>query len=192
MTEAFLLDDESSADDRVRFKASDVRRMLEAGILDDERRYEVIEGEIIEIQAHNPPHLRVKRWLLRSLYRQLDDACWIDSEPTFSLQPNGDFTLPDLIVYPAGVEAHLVRGPDTLLVIEVADKTLKKDRGRKAQLYARHGVRDYWVVNALSLATHRYLAPAGGRYSTETEHAPDETLTPILLPGVQLRLADVG
>lgn len=180
------------SDDRVRFTASDVSRMLDAGILDDERRYEVIDGEIIAMMTHNPPHMRVKRWLLQRLYRQLDDAYWIDSEPSFYLEPDGDYVVPDIIVYPSGIEAHLLRGAEALLVIEVADKSLKKDRGRKARLYARHGVRDYWVVNAVTLITHRYGAPDGGRYGSETEHAPTETLAPLLLPGVALRMGDVG
>ncbi|MBL8549374.1 MAG: Uma2 family endonuclease [Hyphomonadaceae bacterium] len=179
------------AEDRVRFRASDVRRMLDAGILDDEGRYEVIDGEIIAMMAHNPPHMRVKRWILDQLFRQLGNACWIDSEPSFYIEPDGDYTLPDLIVYPRALEAHLVRGIDALLVVEVADKTLKKDRGRKARLYARHGVRDYWVVNAQTLATYRYANPVDGRYPPETEHAPDEALIPALLPQVSLRMRDV-
>jgi Uma2 family endonuclease len=178
-------------EDRVRFTASDVRAMLDAGILDDERRYEVIDGEILEMMVHNPPHMRVKRWLLDQLYRQLDRSYWIDSEPSFYVEPDGDFTVPDIIVYPRQVEAHLLRGPDALLVIEVADKSLKKDRGRKAHLYARHGVRDYWVVNAQTLVTYRYADPIKGRYASETEHGPTETLAPLLLGGVKLRMGDV-
>lgn len=180
------------SEDRVRFTASDVNRMLEAGILDDERRYEVIDGEIVEMMTHNPPHIRVKRWLLDQLFHQLGRNYWVDSEPSFYVEPEGDYTLPDIIVYPRNLEGHLVRGADALLVIEVADKSLKKDRGRKGRLYARHGVRDYWVVNAQTLVTHRYGAPAGGRYGSETEHAPEETLVPALLPQVSLRLRDVG
>ncbi len=89
------------------------------------------------------------------------------------------------------MEAHEVRGADALLVIEVSDTTLKKDRGRKARLYARHGVRDYWVVNAQSLVTTRFADPADGRYPPETEHGPEETLVPALLPHVTLRMRDI-
>lgn len=192
MTDASFRDDLVDPDGRVRFTASHVRRMLEAGILDDERRFEVIDGEIIEMQAHNPPHLRVKRWLLDQLFHQLGQTYWIDSEPSLYLEPDGDFTLPDIVVYPRSLEGHLVRGHDTLLVIEVADKTLKKDRGRKARLYASFGVREYWVVNAVTLATHRYTAPANGCYASETEHTPEEALAPMLLAGVRLRLRDVA
>lgn len=180
------------SEDRVRFKASDVLRMLEAGILNDERCYEVIDGEIIEMMAHNPPHMMVKRWLLDELYHQLGRTCWIDSEPSFFIEDDGDYTAPDIIVYPRALEAHLVRGADALLLIEVSDTTLNKDRGRKAKLYARHGVRDYWVVNAQTLVTHRYVDPAQSGYGSETEHAAAETLVPLLLPQVSLRLKDVG
>jgi Uma2 family endonuclease len=180
------------AEDRIRFTASDVRRMLEAGILDDERRYEVIGGEIFEMMAPNPPHIRVKRWLLDQLFHRLGRSYWIDSEPGFYVEEEGDVTIPDIIVYPRNLEGHLVRGADALLVIEVSDKSLKKDRGRKTRLYAHHGVRDYWVVNAVTLASHRYSAPEGGRYGAETEHAPTETLALLLLTGVGLRLGDVG
>ncbi|HCK84518.1 MAG TPA: hypothetical protein DHW63_08375 [Hyphomonadaceae bacterium] len=191
MTDTLARPGQEEADQRVRFTASDVSRMLDAGILDDERRYEVIDGEVVESEAPSPPHMRAKRWLLRAIFCQLGDAYWIDSRPSFYLEPDGDCTLPDIIVYPREFEGHLVRGPDALLVIEVADKSLKKDRGRKARIYARHGVRDYWVVNAQTLVTHRYGAPAGGRYGSESEHAAEETLASALLPKVSLRLRDV-
>jgi Uma2 family endonuclease len=191
MAETLAADEIVDIEDRVRFRLSDVRRMLETGILDDERRYEVIDGEILEMMAPNPPHMRVKRWLLDRLYRQLDVSVWIDSEPTFSVEEDGDFTIPDIIVYPRALAPEAVRGPDALLVIEVAHSSLKKDRGRKARLYARHGVREYWVVNAQSLTTYRYADPVGGRYPSENSHAPEETLVPALLPQVSLRLRDV-
>jgi Uma2 family endonuclease len=191
MADTLTHDQAQDADRPVHFTASDVSRMLDAGILDDERRYEVIDGEIIEMMAPNPPHIRVKRWLLDQLYQQLGQTFWIDSEPGFYVETDGDVTIPDIIVYARGLEGHLVRGPDALLVIEVADKSLKKDRGKKARLYARHGVRDYWVVNAVTLATTRYSEPADGRYASETEHSPEETLVPALLEQVKLRLRDV-
>ena len=71
MAETLAPPPNSDAEPRLRFKASDVRAMLEAGVLDDERHYEVIDGEIIPMMAHNPPHIEVKRWLLNELTLQL-------------------------------------------------------------------------------------------------------------------------
>lgn len=175
----------------VRFAASDVRRMLLAGILDSERRYEVLDGEIVQMQAHNPAHLRVKRYLLATAFAQLGENYWIDSEPSLYLEEDGDYTLPDIVIYPKSFEAHAVRGRDVLLLIEVADSTFKKDRVRKAEIYARHGVRDYWVVNAATLVTYQFRGPGRRGYEHETEIGPDATLTALLVPELALRAGDV-
>lgn len=54
---------------------------------------------------------------------------------------------PDWWVFPAVRRTADVRGPDVLLTIEVADASIAFDLGAKAELYARHGVRDCWVVD---------------------------------------------
>ncbi len=181
---------EKDPDPRLVFRASDVRAMLEAGILDDERRYEVLDGEIVPMQAHNPPHMRLKRWILDRLYRQLGEDYWIDSEPSFYLEEDGDYTVPDIVVYPRAVEAHLLRGPDALLVIEVADSSFRKDRERKGRIYAKFGLREYWVVQARTLKTHVFTGLAEGRYGAETVFEPDQAIRPGLVPGVSLTMGE--
>ncbi len=181
----------AGSEPKLRFRASDVRAMVEAGVLDPIGRYEVLEGEIVPMQAHNPPHMRVKRWLLDRLYRQLDETFWIDSEPSFYLEPDGDFTVTDIIVYPRAVEAHLLRGPDALLVVEVTDRSLVRDTERKGRVYARHGVREYWVVEARMRRTHVFTGPSEGGFGAVRLVEPTDALAPGLLPGMTLRLDDV-
>jgi Uma2 family endonuclease len=181
----------SDAEPRLRYRASDVRTMIAAGVLDDEQRYEVLDGEIVPMMVHNPPHINVKRWLLKRLTLDLGETYWVDSETTFYLEDDGEFTLPDILVYPQPMKGHEVRGPDALLLIEVADKSLKKDRTRKARLYARFGVRDYWVVDAAKLITHIYREPQAGTYQSEVTLQTNESLTPLHLPQVHLKLADI-
>ena len=189
---ADTLHDTPAQDERLKFKASDVRAMIEQGILDADGRYEVIDGEIWVMQAHNPPHMRVKRWVLSELFDQVGKRCWIDSEPSFYVEDDGDFTAPDIIVYPRSAEPHLVRGEDALLVVEVAASSLKKDLVLKRALYARHGVRDYWVIDADTRMTHVHRRPTNGDYREVIEVAPTETLEPALVEGDTLRLYDIG
>ena len=191
MAETLSLDPADDVDARLKFTLSDVQAMLAAGVLDDEQRYEVLDGEIVPMMAPNPPHMRVKRWLVDRLFRQLDETYWIDSEPTFHLEYDGDFTIPDIIVYPRPCRPEDVRGPDALLVIEVAHSSLRKDRGRKARIYARFGVRDYWVIDAAKRRAWIHRTPEGDGYGEVSEHEPEEALTPLLLPPLTLRLAEV-
>ena len=182
-----------AADDgllRQRFTASDVVRMARAGVLDPDGRYEVIEGDIVPVQAHNPPHMRIKRFILDALYRQLDQSVWVDSECTLYLEEDGDYALPDVLVYPRSLAAHEVRGPDVLLLVEVADSTFKKDRQKKAALYAKFGVREYWVVNALTMKAYVFRDPGPKGYASEQEVEPHEALTPTLLAGVKVLVAE--
>lgn len=191
MAETLAPNPAADLDARLRFTLSDVQAMLAAGVLDDDQRYEVLDGEIVPMMAPNPPHMRVKRWLARELTLQLGREFWIDSEPAFLLEIDGDFAIPDILVYPQAFRPEDVRGPDVLLLIEVAHSSLKKDSGRKARLYARFGVRDYWVVDAAKRLTFVHRNPADGCYNEVTEHGPEAALAPLLLPGLSLRMAEV-
>lgn len=116
----------------------------------DERRFELIDGEIIEM----PPPKIVHQRLVGRLYRLIDD-----------LKPNGEVFISPVEVYldeynipqpdVAWVaadsvcqvtEMRLIGAPD--LVIEIlSPSTAKRDRTAKFSLYERHGSREYWIVD---------------------------------------------
>jgi Uma2 family endonuclease len=179
-----------SSEQRLGFTVEDVRRMLRAGILDDERRYELIEGEIIPVQAHNPPHMRVKRWLYQKVTLALGEDYWVDSESSLYLDPKHEYALPDVFVYPRALGPEEVRGRDVLWLIEVADSTIAKDRGLKARLYARHGVKEYWVVEARTRITWIYRDPEAGAYPEPVKAGGDDVIAPRAFPHIQLRMND--
>lgn len=92
------------------------------------------------------------------------------------LVPLGDYT-----------RAH----PDrALLVVEVADSSLSKDR-IKAGVYAAAGVVEYWIVNLMDDVVEAHADPAGGRYRTLTTHGPDATLAPREFPDLSIGIADL-
>jgi len=81
---------------------------------------------------------------------------------------------PDICIFPASMEGPDVRGPDLALVIEVSDSTLRNDLGKKAQLYAAHGVRDYWVVDVTGERLHRHSEPGPDGYGKIVVTGPRE------------------
>lgn len=193
----FVLTEPSPHDARLGFTVADVRAMVAAGILEEGGKYELLDGEIVPMQAHNPPHMRLKRWIVRDLTLRLQEAHWVDSEPTFYLAGFGNrqaksFTAPDVIVYPLRFSPEAVGGADCSLVIEVASTTQATDLGLKAQIYARHRVRDYWVCDTGAQITTIHREPQAHGYAALTRvpfHAP---ATPLLLPSVALVLAEAG
>ena len=85
-----------------------------------------------------------------------------------------------------------VRGPDALLVIEIADSSLTIDLQSNATFYAGFGVREYWVIAARSRATWVHRGPTAAGYADVREVPPDRMLAPLLVPGLTFRMDDVG
>jgi len=75
-----------------------------------------------------------------------------------------------------------------LLVIEVADSSLRFDRITKARLYARHGIADSWIVNVEDEAVEVHRDPSGDGWGSRTVHHAGEVLRPLLLPDVTVEL----
>jgi Uma2 family endonuclease len=130
----------------VRWTVKDYLRMSEAGVFDG-RRVELLNGEIIEVQAQANPHRLAITKGSRALLEQFPlNSHWVVIQGTFLLSENSAPD-PDLHVFdvPAGTPDDKL--PLPFLVIEVSDTSYRKDSGPKLRAYAEGGVRDYWIVN---------------------------------------------
>src|SRR4029077_6429976 len=103
------------------------------------------------------------------------------SEPQFNVADD-TYLNPDILVHPATIKTPDVRGGDALLVVEVADTSLRYDLNTKAPIYATHGMSEYWVINAGTLTTTVHRGPRGQSYRFVEEVAPSTTFAPSLVP----------
>jgi len=174
--------------DRRSFTVDEILRMQDAGIVAEDENFELIEGEIVPKRAKTHAHELFKTTLTIAIVRALPEHLWMGVESTLYLSPN-TFVEPDLTVYPKGRKLEDVKGSDILLAIEVAAMTLAYDRGLKAQLYARYGVRELWVIDAARRATFVHQGAEHGGWRSIVERGPDEALTHPVLPGFSVRLA---
>ena len=79
-----------------------------------------------------------------------------------------------------------------MLVIEVSDSSLGRDLRRKAELYARFGVRHYWVLDAERRRAFVHVLQPDGTYGAPEEHGPDTVLITPFEPAVEIPLARLG
>ncbi|MEM9734699.1 MAG: Uma2 family endonuclease [Pseudomonadota bacterium] len=165
-----------------------VMAMNEAGIINENERFELIGGEVIPMNSKGIFHERLKWWLTRDLMRNLPDAYHVIPETTFYLADD-TFVEPDLLIYPAFALEGL-RGPDALLTIEISDSSLPYDLGRKAKLYASFGVRECWTINArtLTVTVHQDPGPLG--YRRIRDETVGHKLRPFLVEGYSVNLQD--
>ncbi len=176
--------------DRRSFTVAEILRMQEVGVIGEDENFELIEGEIVPMRAKTHSHELIKSALTIWLARALPDRLWLGVESTITLTDN-TFVEPDLVVYPRGLKLEAVKGSDIVLAIEVALTSLAYDRGLKARLYARHRVKELWVIDANARRTFVHASPAGEAWASQTERGPDEALTCAALPGFSLRLASI-
>ncbi len=171
-----------------RMTVDQVYALTSAGVFAENEPMELIDGEIVPMAAakanwHSMMEARLNRGVVLALSEQ------------FRLYPSPSITLtddvlvePDLVVMPKGSMVRDMRGPDLLLAIEVSDSSLGYDLRIKAPLYARHGVREYWVVDAVRQTIRVHRAPADGRYADVEEYEAHDAVAALLLPGVTIRL----
>ena len=174
---------------RHRLSIRDVLKMQEAGVLAPDHSCELIEGELVEMPSEGERHALLKLRLVRHFNRTLENTFDVGPDTTLWLAEDQG-PEPDLYIFPASLGPAAVRGPDTLLVVEIADTTLRYDLGQKADLYRRFGVREYWVVDAEASVTHRHLLGAEGAWSAIDKIPFDQSIALSLL-GVSLRIRDL-
>ena len=180
---------------RRAFTVEDISRMIAAGVIHEEERFELVEGEIVMMAAKGVAHERIKSALTVAISRALPAHLTIAVEATLRLSDTLMLE-PDVAVFPKALFSkstsfvHLDRG-DGLLIIEVAASSLAYDKDLKARLYARHGVREFWVIDANSRSTWVHTEPRGDQWSSITERGPQESLTTPALPGFSLRLGNI-
>jgi len=176
--------------DRRSFTVAEILRMQDAGIISEDENFELIEGEIVPMQAKTHVHELIKSALNIGIVRALPDRLWLGVETTIYLSAN-TFVEPDLAVYPKGVKLEEVKGSDILLAIEVALTSLPYDRGLKTRLYARHGVNELWVIDAERRWTFVHSGPRPQGWRSVVELGPNDALVSAALPGLLLRLGSI-
>ncbi|MEX6508139.1 Uma2 family endonuclease [Jiella sp. M17.18] len=174
---------------RRRFTVAEIEAFVEAGVIAEDERFELIGGEIVPMSPKGMRHERIKMWLMEELVRNLPRRFATNPETTFRLSED-TFLEPDFVVFERATGLEGLGGGTCLLAIEIGVSSLAYDRGRKAAIYAAFGVRELWVVDARRLETRVFREPVGGSYASVRDAPADETLEPLAVLGFTLRLSD--
>jgi Uma2 family endonuclease len=179
------------------FSVEDVRRMADAAVIAQDERIELIGGDLFVMAAKGYAHEVVKQALVRATVQAAPDEISVGVEMT--LEFSRDTLLePDIVVFPrdrlkkSNSGFGRLDGADCLLVIEVAASSLNYDKELKALLYATLGVREFWVIDANERLAWVHTGPSGDGWSSIVERGPTETLTTQALPGLAVRLGEIG
>ena len=163
-----------------------------AGVLSEDDRVELIEGEMIEMAPIGGPHIYLVNMLNRVFAAQLGAQGIVSVQNPIVLPPR-NAPQPDLaILAPSSIASKEVpRAQDVLLLIEVAHTTTHYDRDVKIPIYARHGIAEVWLFEVEVQRLSIYLEPGTRGYQRLLNPEKREIISPSLLPGVKINLADL-
>ncbi len=162
---------------RRRFTVAEVEAMVAAGVMDEDERVELIGGELVPMSPKGNHHEVVKSALVDRWIRARPEDSRLTQETTFRLSED-TYLEPDVVIYPRVTGLPGLAAANVLLVVEIADSSLRYDMGRKAALYASFGVRELWVIDAVKLTARVFRDPAPEGYRETRDFAPSDTLAP--------------
>jgi len=176
---------------RRRFTAEEYHKMGEAGILGEDDRVELIEGEVVEMAPIGSRHAMCVIRLNRLLVSLVGDEAFVSPQNPVSLDPRQE-PQPDLAVLRARDYKDSLPGPeDVLFLIEVSDTTLRYDQEIKLPLYARSGILEVWIMDLAGGAIKRHNEPSGDGYRRTERARRGDGIRSEVFPNIFLRAADV-
>jgi len=178
---------------RYQLSVAQYERMIEAGVFPEDARIELIEGELLEMTPIGTRHMAVVNRLTRILSRGVGDRAVLSVQNPIQLDersvPQPDLAL--LCPQPDDYEQRRPTPADVLLLVEVAEPSVAYDRERKAELYARAGVAEYWVVDLTTNEIVAWRQPVAGRYQVERVARRGDSLSPAALLELTVTVAEV-
>lgn len=179
---------------RRRFTLDEYHRMGETGILGEDDRVELIEGEIIEMTPIGSRHAATVARIHQLFVRRLGDRAVVWSQNPLLLVRQQSEPEPDVMLLAPRADFYaggLPEPPDVRLLVEVADSSLPYDRRTKLPLYAQAGVAEVWLVDLELSRLEIHRGPSGGAYHDVRLPGAEEPFSPVAFPDLVLGLRDL-
>jgi Uma2 family endonuclease len=172
-----------------RFSRAEYDRLIELGVFQPGEPLELIGGELIVAEPQGAAHYGAIRMTARALEAAFGPGWDVRTQAPIGLDDDSE-PEPDVAVVPGCLEDYVEAHPSRpVLTVEVAQSSLGFDRERKASLYARAGLSDYWVVNLVERVLEVYrqpvpdpAAPFGWRYAARVTLDGTAQVAPLAAP----------
>lgn len=166
---------------RHRVTVADFYKMAEAGILGEDSRVELIDGEVVDMAPIGSKHAFVVSRLAQFFTLAARNQYLVSVQNPLRLD-NRSEPQPDIaLLKPGNYMDNLPSASDVLLIVEVAHSSINYDRGVKLDLYARHAIPEVWLLDLMGGELLVCRKPADGQYRTLLKPLPGESVSPLLV-----------
>jgi len=178
---------------RRRFTIEEYHRMGEVGILSEDDRVELIEGEIVEMTPIGVRHAGTVNRINHVFSVRLAGLAVVSVQNPIVLRPQGSELQPDVALLRPRSDFYTAshpEPPDVFLVVEVMDTSLERDRRIKLSLYARAGISEAWLVSLTANTIEVQQGPSPIATATFGSSARVKSLAVAALPDVTFTVDD--
>ncbi len=179
-----------------RWTTAEYYRMGELGLFDDER-VELLDGEIWTLPPQGTPHFSAVEAAAEILLDAFGSGFTVRRHGPIRLE-DGTEPESDVVIVPGSRRDYADHHPvpaEVRLLTEVSDATLRKDRSKKRDDYARAGIADYWIINLVHRQLEVYRDPApipsGHAYKTLLTLFDGDTIAPLSAPNSTIAVGDL-
>jgi Uma2 family endonuclease len=181
-----------------RWTRAEYDRLIELGVFRKEDRIELIGGKLMVAEPESAEHYTAIRKSTRALEAAFDPGWEVRQDGPIALDDESE-PEPDVAVVPGAPEDYRHAHPSRpVLTVEVSISSLATDRERKASLYARAGLADYWILNLIARVLEVYRdpvpdadAPFGWTYAHREIVEPSGRIAPLAAPAAPVAVADL-
>ena len=184
------MDDVTVLPARHKLDVDAYHRMAEAGIFGEEKRIELIDGDLIDMAPIGQGHAALVSGLAEALFIACAGRAIVWPQNPVRLDRSSE-PQPDLAVLRRRADFYATgerpRPADVLLLVEVADSSLRFDRTVKLPLYAKAGIAEFWIVDLKRRILTAYRRPAGNGYGETAVHRAGDELALALAPEIVVK-----
>ncbi len=159
----------------------DYERLVEVGIFESRDGVELLNGKIINMSPQNSPHATSYQLLEDFLRGAYQEGASVRGQLPIALDARSE-PEPDLAVVRGEIRDFVQRHPsaeDVVLLVEVAEASIEKDRGEKLAAYARAGITEYWIVDLNENTLEVCRQPEGEGYADRVVLKKGDKVSPI-------------
>ncbi len=177
-----------------RFTVDEYYTMARSGILREDDRVELIEGEITQMIPIGSRHMVcVNRTLDCFIAIQLEKRTIVSIQNPLRLDEFNE-PEPDVALLQPRADFYENQHPgpaDVLLIVEVSDTSLAYDRDVKVPLYARFGIPEFWIADVENKTVTVYRTPSPRGYEEMKTYRAGQTLSPLAFPELNMAVESI-
>lgn len=174
-----------------RFSVEEYHKLGEVGILGEDDRIELLDGELTIMSPIGSPHFATLNRLAALFFQCLAGRCIISQQNPVRLDQFSE-PQPDIALLETRADFYgedLPNPSSVFLLVEVADSSLHYDRA-KLRLFARAGIREVWIVNLAQRVVEIYREPKGETYASE-ERIQRGSVAALAFPDCKFALKEI-